>query len=285
MRPSSGGSSRMSNWLEPAWARAAIATASPATGTGRGRRGAGRTEPDARRRRRRRQCREAEIRHCRWRRSSLPPHLLCVDAAGAASLQKWRRGSPALCTAARSLARVARGLHRSVPRRRRPRRRLGFGLRVWLRLIFAALALLQSPSWRLGWQLAVRRAWRLVAPSRSGAARRRAWSRRCPAPASLASCVAGTYCVRRVTAVADLGPRDPWLTPPIRRGRGRRRACRLAGAACCRRRVDDALRPRPAVPDWPPRRDCRAWRRCQSAVGVRRGCSSWLSSSWLFLSP
>src|SRR5215831_17761147 len=33
MRPSSGGSSRMSNWLLPAWARAAIATAKPATGT------------------------------------------------------------------------------------------------------------------------------------------------------------------------------------------------------------------------------------------------------------
>jgi hypothetical protein len=34
MRPSSGGSSRMSNWLVPACARAAIATANPAMGTG-----------------------------------------------------------------------------------------------------------------------------------------------------------------------------------------------------------------------------------------------------------
>ena len=33
MRPSSGGSSRMSNWLEPAWAREAMATARPAMGT------------------------------------------------------------------------------------------------------------------------------------------------------------------------------------------------------------------------------------------------------------
>ena len=33
MRPSSAGSSRISNWLEPLCARAAIATARPATGT------------------------------------------------------------------------------------------------------------------------------------------------------------------------------------------------------------------------------------------------------------
>ena len=33
MRPSSGGSSRMSNWLEPACAREAMATARPAMGT------------------------------------------------------------------------------------------------------------------------------------------------------------------------------------------------------------------------------------------------------------
>lgn len=47
MRPSSGGSSRMSNWLAPACARTAIATASPATGTGAFVAAADDAEPDA----------------------------------------------------------------------------------------------------------------------------------------------------------------------------------------------------------------------------------------------